>query len=225
MINKLKNSVKNSSSIWKLRCFLSLKLFGSNKVKMKGVNNLFNASSALLKKTDIQVFGNDNCLLLGKGVRFEGVIKIYGNNNSIEIHDNCFIKGAKFWIEDDKNKIEIGRYSTVEENTEFATIEGCNIIIGEDCMISSDVTIRTGDSHSILNDEGIRINSSKNIEVGNHVWIGNKAVLTKGSLVSDNSIVGSGALVNKAFQIKNCIVAGLPAKVIKDQISWLRERI
>ena len=164
-------------------------------------------------------------MYINEGVRFEGIIKIYGNNNTIEIHKNCVIKGAKFWIEDDKNKIEMGSYSTVEENAEFATIEGCNIIIGEDCMISSEVTIRTGDSHSILNNEGIRINSSQNIKVGNHVWIGNKAVLTKGSLVSDNSIVGSGALVNKVFEIKNCIIAGVPAKVIKEQISWLRERI
>ncbi|WP_426095399.1 acyltransferase [Flavobacterium sp. DSR2-3-3] len=164
-------------------------------------------------------------MYINEGVRFEGIIKIYGNNNTIEIHKNCVIKGAKFWIEDDKKKIEMGSYSTVEENAEFATIEGCNIIIGEDCMISSEVTIRTGDSHSILNNEGIRINSSQNIKVGNHVWIGNKAVLTKGSLVSDNSIVGSGALVNKVFEIKNCIIAGVLAKVFKEQISWLRERI
>jgi len=225
MIFEIKNLLKNSSFIWKVRCFFSLRVLGNNKINVKGKGNSLVIDAAFIKKTKIIVIGCNNIIKIGSNSRFEGFITIYGDNNFIEILQDFNIKGAKFWIEDDCNEINIGRYTTIENNTELASIEGCKIYIEEDCMLSSDITLRTGDSHSIIDNEGNRINPSKDIIIGTHVWIGNKAVIAKGARISNNSIIGSGSLVTKVFDQPNCILAGIPAKIIKEQISWKRERI
>ena len=92
-------------------------------------------------------------------------------------------------------------------------------------MFSKEITFRTGDSHSIVNLEGQKINFSKDITIGNHVWVGNRVIITKGTRVCDNSVVGTGSTVSKKFEEPNIIIAGVPAKKVKENINWLRERI
>lgn len=152
-------------------------------------------------------------------------IKIFGNNNIISIGSNCLINEGTFWIEDNESSISIGNDTTVNGKTEFACIEGKTISIGNDCMFSSNIVIRTGDSHSIINSEGLRTNPSSDVKIGNHVWIGEGTVFLKGTKVSDNSIVGTRALVTKPFYEKNIVIGGTPAKIIKRDINWLRERL
>jgi len=223
--NVIKNGLQNSFVVWKIRCFLSLRITGKNKLKIIGKKNSFDSTNALVQNTKILVKGSNNRIIIDNQSRFEGSISIFGDNNVLIISEGCIIKKAKFWIEDNNNEIFRGKDTTIENNTEFAAIEGCKILIADDCMFSSDITIRTGDSHSILNMEGIRINTSKDIVIGTHVWIGNKAVITKGAKILNNSIIGSGALVNHVFESSNIILAGVPAKIIKEKINWKRERI
>lgn len=92
-------------------------------------------------------------------------------------------------------------------------------------MFSSDIQFRTGDLHSIVNLQGDRINPSQNITIGNHGWIGTKVICLKGTEVAHNSIIGAGTLLSGKFQTPNCALAGVPAKVIKEDVDWLRERI
>ena len=93
-------------------------------------------------------------------------------------------------------------------------------------MLSANITIRTGDSHSVLNASSReRINKSQSVLIGNHVWIGNTVLIFKGTQISDNSIVAGGSVVTGKSFPKNCIVGGNPAKVIKEGADWCSERI
>lgn len=152
-------------------------------------------------------------------------IHIFGNNNKISIGSNCLINEGTFWIEDNEGVISIDKNTTINGKTEFACIEGKEISIGSDCMFSSNIVIRTGDSHSIIDSERLRTNPSNDVKIGNHVWIGEGAVLLKGIQVLDNSIVGTRSVVTKPFYETNIIIAGTPAKIIRRDINWLRERI
>lgn len=92
-------------------------------------------------------------------------------------------------------------------------------------MFSYEVEVRTGDSHSIIDKHTKkRLNYAKNIEIGNHVWVGAHTKILKGVIIGDNSIVGLGSIVTKSVG-SSVIVAGMPAKTVREDISWLRERI
>ncbi len=92
-------------------------------------------------------------------------------------------------------------------------------------MFSANISIRTGDSHSVVDMHDKRINPSKDVRIGNHVWVGNTVIMTKGVIVSDNSIVGTGSVVTKAFNEENIVIAGNPAHSVKRNISWKRARL
>jgi len=52
------------------------------------------------------------------------------------------------------------------------------------------------------------------IKIGKNCWLGNGVVITAGVELGDNVVVGANAVVTKSFP-SNVIIAGVPAKVIK----------
>lgn len=110
--------------------------------------------------------------------------------------------------------------------TDLAVIEGKCISIGEDCLFSDDIEFRVGDSHSILDYKTRnRLNPSKDITIGKHVWIGHGVKILKGTAVSNNSIIATGAIQTGKQYPNNVIIGGIPAKVLKEGIDWCPERI
>ncbi len=53
------------------------------------------------------------------------------------------------------------------------------------------------------------------ITIGNDVWIGGNVTILPGVTIGDNVVVAAGAVVTKDLP-SNCVVGGIPAKVIKD---------
>lgn len=182
--------------------------------------------SSALRNCTIFISGDGNRVEFGPFCALNGVeLYIKGSGNRIVIGASVRIKqNTQLWIEDSGNTLEIGAGSSIESAHLAVTGLSKKLVIGGDCMLSTDVVIRTGDSHSITDLKGRKINEEKDVYIGNHVWIGASANLLKGSLVSDNSVVGTGAIVSSAFPEKGVIIAGVPAKVIKSDINWRRER-
>ena len=98
------------------------------------------------------------------------------------------------------------------------------INVGDDCMISSNVIIRTGDSHSILDRNYARINRAANVTIGDHCWIAEGVRIMKGVILKSDIIVGSNSVVTSSFP-PNVIVAGNPGKVIKNEVYWTKDRL
>lgn len=159
------------------------------------------------------------CRLINCDIRF------YGSNNKIIIDDNCHLTDVTFWIENDNNIIHIKENTNLSGKTQLACMEGTSIEIGKNCLFSSNIKFRTGDSHSVLNMNGERINPSKNIIIGDHVWIGQDCFVGKGSEVPEHSIVAARAVVTKKFNAKNVVIAGNPAKIVKENIDWCAKRL
>lgn len=90
------------------------------------------------------------------------------------------------------------------------------ITIGEDVAISHNVTIMDSDAHNILDGKHRK---TKPITIGNHIWIGTGATILKGVTIGDGAVVAAGAVVVKDVP-DACIVAGVPAKIIKKNIQW-----
>jgi acetyltransferase-like isoleucine patch superfamily enzyme len=90
------------------------------------------------------------------------------------------------------------------------------ITIGQDVIISKDVVIRDTDSHRITSHKH---NPTQPIEIENHVWIGIRATILKGVKIGKGSVIAAGAVVTKDVP-ENCIVGGVPAKIIKRNVNW-----
>lgn len=195
------------------------------RLKYKLDNKLKISKNSVMYATyDIRGEGNIICVDSNakiKNCRF--IIK--GNNNIIHIGKKCNIAHSTFWVEDSDNKIEIGDNTTVGNDCQFAALEGTTIKVGKGCMFSHDISLRTSDSHSIVNVHGNRINHAKDITIGNHVWVGLECLILKGSIIANNSVIAARATVNKQFEQPGCIIAGAPAKQIKENINWDRNRI
>ena len=53
------------------------------------------------------------------------------------------------------------------------------------------------------------------VNIGDDVWIGGKVTITPGVTIGNNVVIASGAVVTKDIP-DNTLVAGVPAKVIKE---------
>jgi len=199
---------------------------GLKKRIIRGKDNKLNYKLVLFKNSKIKINGNNNEVYIGKGVKLHNVnIIIKGNNHCLFIGDNCIIKNTEFWFEDSDCKIQIGDGTTIEGANIASAETGSVVSIGEDCMFSQGIQISTTDSHSIIDaNTNKRLNKAENISIGNHVWIGAFAKIMKGVNIGNNSIIGMGSIVTKAVS-DNSIASGTPAKTVKTEVNWLRQRI
>ncbi len=88
------------------------------------------------------------------------------------------------------------------------------ITIGNNCAIADGARIMDNSWH-IANSPISRCK----ISIGNKVWIATNAMILPGVTIGDGAIVAAGAVVTKNVPSK-CMVAGVPAEVIKENVEW-----
>ncbi|WP_368658038.1 DapH/DapD/GlmU-related protein [Metabacillus halosaccharovorans] len=186
----------------------------------------FDKDDFSISSTEIRITGRNNKILVGKSTNFKNLkITITGSNNLIEIGSKCRIVG-KLLIIGDSQKISIGDRTTLREDNYLHSEEGKNISIGDRCMFSTDVTIRTSDSHSVIDKStNERVNKAGDVIIGDHVWIAANTLISKGVTIPEDCIVGANSVVTKSFEEKSCAIGGIPAKVLKNNVTWTRERL
>ena len=65
-------------------------------------------------------------------------------------------------------------------------------------MFSTEIRVYATDGHAIYSiDQNKVLNIGKIITIGNHVWIGRRVNLLKGTKINDNSIVGLDLLLQE----------------------------
>lgn len=103
-------------------------------------------------------------------------------------------------------------------NREVKIICNKSITIGDDCIIAMGTVIRDNDggNHQIF---APGYENAKSIIIGNHVWLGENVMILKGVTIGEGAIVAASSLVLKDVP-PHTLVAGSPAKIIKDNVSW-----
>lgn len=154
---------------------------------------------SLSDKITIVFNGGNNTLKLGKNITIANAFISFGNCGECTIGDNTEIIGAEFYVS----------YAKVS--------------IGRDCLFSVQIIVRTHDGHHIFDSESHkRINFSKDVEIGDNVWVGFKALLLAGTKIGTGSVVGACAVTSGKFG-EHKIIAGVPAKVIRENICWSKD--
>ena len=171
----------------------------------------------------IEIRGNKNKILVAKNSKFlDQYIRIWGHCNTIEIGEDCKIIG-RILFDGDEQRLSIGDGTTFER-VGIVVAEGASVRIGEDCMFSYGISVRTSDAHSIIDTTtGKRTNFARDVVIGQHVWVGAETIIQKDALLSDNSIVGIRSIVNDRFEEKNIAVGGIPARHLRSNVDWRRE--
>jgi acetyltransferase-like isoleucine patch superfamily enzyme len=176
--------------------------------------------------TKFKIKGLDNKLKFGKGCTIRNTnIQIYGNNNFISFGNNVKVyEKLKILIESNNCTLYIGNNTTIGSAKIQLGEKKTKVLIGEDCMLSREITINTSDFHSVLDlESNKRINFAKDVTIGSHVWIGNGVYILKGAIINNNSIIAAKSVVpGKVFE-NNVVIGGVPAKIIRTGINWDRK--
>jgi acetyltransferase-like isoleucine patch superfamily enzyme len=143
---------------------------------------------------------------------FVGNIELYENaevtvQNTFFFHSGCDImvfKNAKLNL----GSGYINRYAKIRCYSA--------ITIGHGVAISENVTIWDSDTHTIIGKED---HITQPIIIGNQVWIGANATILKGVTIGDGVVIAAGSVVTKSIP-DHCLAAGIPAKVIKENVNW-----
>lgn len=114
-------------------------------------------------------------------------------------------KNIEFDPDDLNNFQGLGNY--------YQALGGGKIKIGKGSWIGPNVGIITT-NHNISNPSVHT--EGKQIMLGENCWIGMNSVILPGVILGSHTTVGAGSVVTKSFPEGFCVIAGNPAKKIKD---------
>lgn len=168
-------------------------------------NKIYINKKAKFRRSLLHLSCHNAEIKLGSGIYSSVIINCKcGNRQKLTIKDGFSSAGTIFQLNETNASIEID----------------------ENCMFSHDTVFWPTDGHAILNvGEDLAYNLPKTIKIGKHVWIGNEAKVTKGTIIPSNSVVALASVVSKDFSGEtNVILAGNPAKIVKRNIDWYRDK-
>ena len=152
------------------------------------------------------------CDNLGKWVRIRGKVRVH-NEGRIAISDR-----VRFRAETAKSElvawkggtIEIGEGTTINYGTSLSAAS--TVKIGCNCLIGAYVNIMDCNFHN-MKDHSWNMDAEP-IIIGDNVWLGNRAVITKGVTIGSGAVVAASSLVTKNVP-PNTLVVGVPARVVQ----------
>lgn len=149
-------------------------------------------------------------------------IELLGDSKLI-IESNVMILTGSYLTASQGASISIGEGSYLSHEVKINS--RASISIGKNVLIASQVFIMDYDGHSIIslasNNQRQPEIRGKPIIIENNVWIGTKVTILKGVRIGAGSIVGANSCVVSDVP-PHTIVAGNPAKVVKENIIWER---
>ncbi|MFT4083876.1 MAG: hypothetical protein QM638_14935 [Nocardioides sp.] len=102
---------------------------------------------------------------------------------------------------------------------------GGSVVAQCDQLWAAGVYLATDDMHRLEDvATGARLNPyGAHIRLGRHVWLGREAVLTGDVEIGDGAVVGLRSLVRSQKVASRTAVAGTPARVIREGVTWRGE--
>lgn len=166
-----------------------------------------------------------NVILIEEHSLFCGRIFIRGSHNIAIVYGaQNHISPLNLIFEADSQLFYWGPDSTSNTATFALGYKNTAIIVGEDCMFSASIDVKTSDDHCIVDcDSGHHVNPGASVIFEPHVWVGLHSTVLKGVTVETGSIVAARSVVTKNVPAKT-IVAGIPAEAIRKNCSWLRSK-
>lgn len=185
--------------------FKGVSILAHSKCEIYGVVNIVTNGNVLIGLDEIGFLSSKDLTL----IRARGSL-IFKTNYSIS-------KGCRIDI-GPQAKVHIGS-GYMNAFTKIIITKG--LTIGDNTVISWDCLIMDSDFHEINSvDNPVGLVANEEIIIGSNVWIGCGVTILKGVKIPDGTIIAAGSLVNKSFSERNTLIGGMPAKVLKNGVSW-----
>lgn len=174
-----------------------------------GRNVVFGQHVTLRHPHKIQIGDNvvidDQCCLDAKGT----------DNRGIAIGNGVFI-GRNTILSCKNGDIVIGDYANIGFNCEI--FSASRVTVGKSILMAAYTYLVGGDHLYDRIDIPVleQGRTARGIEVGDGVWLGTHVVVTDGSTIGRDAIIGAGAVVVGAVP-DYAIATGIPAKVQRDR--------
>lgn len=180
------------------------------------------------RKTRPEIMGSGNVLI---GVPSGFRVRICGEGNTVRfVPPVCSFAGTLTIGAPDCPvsgcEVTVGAGSTSNGTTMWLMESGSSISIGNDCMLSAGVQLWCSDTHSLYDGEGRLTNGGPHrIVIGDHCWIDGGVYMLKDVELPSGCVVGLGAVVGRRASARpGCVLVGNPAVVVREGVTWSRER-
>jgi len=120
----------------------------------------------------------------------------------------------------DRGILTLGKNVMINDNLYLS----CNhrITFEDDVLVGWNVRIMDSDNHTIY-EKGKEKDSVGPIFIGANTWVASDVKILKNTYVYHDSVIATESLVTRNFNTSNVLIAGNPAQVIKNDITWSHE--
>lgn len=117
--------------------------------------------------------------------------------------------------------LRIGARTTITDARIVA--DHADISIGEDGLWSDEILVQSNDQHGIIDlATGRVINGGRrHVTIGDHVWVGRRVTLMPDIAIGAGALLAAGAVLTSDMD-PNTIYAGVPARKIREGVTWSR---
>ena len=143
------------------------------------------------------------------------------NNGTMVFQGTVFMGGGSRLCTTNKtSSIIFGNKTYFMGDTIITAAE--QITFGSNSLISWGTQFIDTDFHKIFmgEDSEKHVNGDAPITIGENVWIASNVNILKGVTIPAGNIVASGSTISKSIESKNCIVSGMPIRILKRNVHW-----
>jgi acetyltransferase-like isoleucine patch superfamily enzyme len=155
----------------------------------------------------------DEC---GSLLQVTGRLRLFKRRGRIEIGERVFLwPDVKLSVRGDAYpaRLVIGDRTSLGDRTEIHC--GRAVTIGAGCLLAWDVVVMDRDYHRL--DSATEV--CEPVCIGDHVWLGARAMILKGVTIGDGAVVAAGSVVVSDVPA-GALVAGNPARVVRAKVTW-----
>ena len=174
----------------------------------------------------LSFFGLNNRVIVNKSARICNLeIHIVASGLNLEIHEGVQIANGYFWLGGDNAKVIIGANTYLINNSINLTDSNARLDIGPGCMLGAGAQIRLGDGHTLYDArDGTVLNKGHHVVLEANVWLAQDALILKDVVIGAGSVIGARSVVTRDIPA-GCVAAGIPARVVRRDVNWHREKI
>ncbi|NUB46599.1 hypothetical protein GEU84_019585 [Fertoebacter nigrum] len=195
----------------------------SAKFEVTGGAGIFASGRFVARNLEVTLSGKGSAIFIAEGVNlYRTKFEIRGENNVVFIGPNARVKSVLFTTHGLGNTIALGGRVTWESGSAICGPGDQAILIGNGCMFSNSVMLRTDDGHGIFDRKSReRLNTPASVVIDRYVWLGNGSRCNKGVRIHEGTVLGGASIASGTLDA-HCVYAGIPARKKRENIVWSR---